>query len=389
MSEQWRTRRGAELVRASKPFATEDLGRSWRELLVTLALQATAMTATAIVPWWPLKLVGSLLIGMLVVRLFIFMHDGEHGAIFRTSAAGRALIKAIGLYTLNTPKTWDEVHGQHHRTVAKPLPDELASLSDGDLINRTMTVAQWAKLSVAQRRRVRVLRNPTIMVFGLFTAFVLGHCIIPFIRNPRRYWLGPVALSIWTALLVTLGRSLGWTNAILLLVVPHSLAAMIGAYTFYAQHNFPAAQIADADEWHPIDAAITGASYFEMSPLMHWFTGNIGYHHVHHINHRIPFYRLPEAMAALPELQNPGRTSWHPREIYGCLRSSVWDPEAREMISFGEADRRAALLPSSTLDDTSSYSDEQHSIPTLETNPIARVFYNAATRPTRLAPHSL
>ena len=75
---------------------------------------------------------------------------------------------------------------------------------------------------------------------------------------------------------------------------------------------------------------------FDMGPVGHWLTGNIGYHHVHHLNHRIPFYRLPEAMAAIPELQNPGRTSWHPREVMGCLRLALWDPEQERMLSFKE-----------------------------------------------------
>ena len=75
-----------------------------------------------------------------------------------------------------------------------------------------------------------------------------------------------------------------------------------------------------------------------MPRILHWFTGNIGYHHVHHLNHRIPFYRLPEAMAAMPELQDPIRTSWHPVDVWGCLRIGLFDPERGEMISFSEAD---------------------------------------------------
>jgi omega-6 fatty acid desaturase (delta-12 desaturase) len=74
-----------------------------------------------------------------------------------------------------------------------------------------------------------------------------------------------------------------------------------------------------------------------MPPILHWLTGNIGYHHVHHLNHQIPFYRLPEAMAAIPELQAPGRTSWSPAAIWACLRLKLWDPERNRLVSWREA----------------------------------------------------
>ena len=70
---------------------------------------------------------------------------------------------------------------------------------------------------------------------------------------------------------------------------------------------------------------------------MHWFTGNIGYHHVHHLSARVPFYRLPEAMSAIPELQNPPTTSLHPREIRRCLALKLWDPRRNRLIGFSEA----------------------------------------------------
>jgi omega-6 fatty acid desaturase (delta-12 desaturase) len=81
----------------------------------------------------------------------------------------------------------------------------------------------------------------------------------------------------------------------------------------------------------------------DSSKIMHWFTGNIGYHHVHHLNARIPFYRLPEAMAAIPELQMPGRTSLHPAEIYRCLQLKLWDAERKRMVGFPSAPSPVAL----------------------------------------------
>jgi omega-6 fatty acid desaturase (delta-12 desaturase) len=87
-------------------------------------------------------------------------------------------------------------------------------------------------------------------------------------------------------------------------------------------------------------AALRSSSFLRAGALTHWFTGNIGYHHVHHLNSRIPFYRLPEAMAGIPELQNPGTTSLHPMEVWRCLGLKLWDPELNRLVGFREARTR-------------------------------------------------
>ena len=91
------------------------------------------------------------------------------------------------------------------------------------------------------------------------------------------------------------------------------------------------------EEWTYYRGATESSSHMRLGLLMHWFTGNIGYHHVHHLNPLIPFYRLPEAMAAIPELEQPRMTSLRPRDILACLRLNLWDPEKRRLVSYGEA----------------------------------------------------
>jgi omega-6 fatty acid desaturase (delta-12 desaturase) len=118
------------------------------------------------------------------------------------------------------------------------------------------------------------------------------------------------------------------------LMLPLVLATGLGSYLFYAQHNFPGAQFQDEDSMDFVTAALTTSSYIPMNPVLRWFTGNIGYHHVHHLNAHIPFYRLPEAMAHLPELQTPGVTSLNPVSIYRCLRLKLWDPQKQRMVGY-------------------------------------------------------
>ena len=118
------------------------------------------------------------------------------------------------------------------------------------------------------------------------------------------------------------------------LLLPQCVAMALGSYLFYAQHNFPGARFQESGSWDYAAAALAGSSYMAMNPVLRWFTGNIGYHHVHHINARIPFYRLPEAMAGLKELQSPGVTTLTPRGVYRCLRLKLWDPEQNRLVNF-------------------------------------------------------
>ena len=125
------------------------------------------------------------------------------------------------------------------------------------------------------------------------------------------------------------------------MLVPMAIAGALGSYMFYAQHNFPGMLRRHGSEWDHAHAALHSSSFMRMGPLMHWFTGNIGYHHVHHLNAKIPFYRLPEAMAGIKELQSPVTTSLNPIDVMNCLRLKVWDPVAERLLTFGEADRAA------------------------------------------------
>jgi acyl-lipid omega-6 desaturase (Delta-12 desaturase) len=122
-----------------------------------------------------------------------------------------------------------------------------------------------------------------------------------------------------------------------MVILPFALAAMIGAYLFYAQHNYPGMRATQCGDWAFHEAALESSSYTVMGPVMRWCTGNIGFHHIHHLNAAIPFYRLPEAMRAIPAMQAPAITSLRPRDIRACLRLKLWDAEAGRMVGFRTA----------------------------------------------------
>ena len=324
-------RTGKDLIKASKPYTLEDRARTWRLFAATVAVQLGFMTGIVLTDVVLLKAILAVLSGLTTVRLFIFYHDFCHGAIFRGSQAGRVAMTITGWWTMTVPSVWRETHNYHHRHNAKLIGSSIGSYP-------TVSLKMYRRMQPAQRRAMKVMRHPVSIMAGLITTFVIGMCILPWRRRPEQHRMAPVNGLAWWTMLAVFGLVLGWQNAFFAWLLPAFIWSAAGSYLFYAQHNFPGAELRERRTWDYTHSALKCSSYFEMPALMHWFTGNIGYHHVHHLNHNIPFYRLPEAMAEMPELQSPGRTSWRPADIAACLRSSVWDGEQGRLISFAEAD---------------------------------------------------
>ena len=322
-------RAGAALIRDTKPFSEEDVPTTWRLLATTLLAFAVAWSVAMFAPLWPVQAAAGVVAGLVVVRVFIFFHDWLHGAVFRDSRLGAAVMTVFGWYVLVPPNVWQETHDYHHRNNARMLGASIGSYP-------TVTTSMWRLMTPSQRRWYAFARHPLTMLFGYVTLFIGGMCTAAFLRNPKENWRGPAALVLHLLSVAAVGWFVSPAAAFFGMVLPHLVADAAGAYLFYAQHNFPGIELRDRRAWTYHHAALRCSSMFDMSPLMHWFTGNIGYHHVHHLNHKIPFYRLPEAMAAIPELQNPGRTSWAWSDVQACLRLKLWDSDKGRMVSWEE-----------------------------------------------------
>ena len=226
-------------------------------------------------------------------------------------------------------RVWRETHNYHHAHTAKLVGSHIGSFL---MVSKQM----WSVMGRWDRLKYRLVRHPLMIILGYLTVFAYGMCVSSFIRDPKRHWTSLLVLVLHVALSCALVINLGWLTYLFALLIPVMIATGLGSYLFYAQHNFPDAEIKPRRQWSYAHAALSSSSFMEMSPLMHWFTGNIGYHHVHHLNPSVPFYRLPEAMAALPELQDPPRTSLAPREIVRCLRLKLWDSERNELVGYPE-----------------------------------------------------
>ena len=151
-----------------------------------------------------------------------------------------------------------------------------------------------------------------------------------------------LALAGHSALIAVLWIFGGFDTVFFVVLLPMTIASALGSYLFFAQHSFKRMHILSTEAWTYYRAAMESSSYMRLNNVMQWFTGNIGFHHIHHLNVRIPFYRLPEVMPAIPELQSPVTTTLGPRDIRDCFRCCLWDEDRQRVVSYREASRLAA-----------------------------------------------
>lgn len=318
-------RTGAELILATKPFAHDRSPRSWWCLFSTGALLAAAQSGTI----WNIhpaaQVACSVLAGFLILRLFVIYHDQQHHAILARSRTAEILMRVVGMLALSPSSVWRSSHNHHHNHNSRLKGSHIGSYP-------IMTKEQFVKSSRAKRRRYLFIRHPATIACGYVFMFLYGMCLRPFLSHPWRHVDALLALLLHLGIAIALTWVVGWSALLLTLVIPHCIASAIGAYLFYAQHNFPGVTFAEHDGWTYEKAALESSSFLRTGRVMGWFTANIGYHHIHHLNSKIPFYRMTEVLRAIPELQSPKVTSLHPAEILRCLRLKVWDVESQTMV---------------------------------------------------------
>jgi acyl-lipid omega-6 desaturase (Delta-12 desaturase) len=322
-------KQGRELVLATRAYAVDHPWRSWWCILSTMLLLVAAIAGTH----WNFSTIGkiacSVLAGLLTLRLFVIYHDQQHQAILPKSGLAEALMRVFGILALSPSSIWTSSHNHHHNHNSKLRGSNIGSFP-------IMTKDQFLRSSRAVRVQYLFMRHPLTILFGYIFVFLAGMCVFPLLRKPRQHYDCLVALMVHVAIGIALTSLFGWQALLLTELVPAFIAGAIGSYLFYAQHNFPEVMFNDAAGWTYHKAAMESSSFMRTGRIMGWFTANIGYHHIHHLNARIPFYRLPEVLRSIPELQTPKTTSLNPIEIVRCLRLKVWDVESQRMITLGE-----------------------------------------------------
>ncbi len=317
-------RSGKELILATKPFAKENRTISWFHLISGLLIFGLSETCTILFQNIFIKLIFSLLSALIMARLFIIYHDYLHRTILQRSFPAKIIMNAYGIFLLSPPSIWKRTHDHHHKNNSKLYSASIGSYP-------VMTKQKFMASSPKEKFEYLAVRHPVTIMFGYIFMFIYGLCIQSYIANPKLHKDSLTALIVHALIIITVLWLGGWVILLTTVLIPFFITLSLGSYLFYAQHNFPGAYFTSNDKWDYLTAATQSSSYMEMNPVMQWFTGNIGFHHIHHVNAHIPFYRLPEAMQKIPEFQNTMRTSLSPFEIVRCLKLKVWDAEKGKM----------------------------------------------------------
>ena len=326
------------MVRALARYRRPDVKRSvWQLVDTTVPLSAVylAMLYFAGRAYWLTLLLAVPAAGLLV-RLFIIQHDCGHGAFFRSARVSNALGFLIGVLTLTPYDYWRKVHAIHHATSGN-----LERRGFGDI--DTLTVREYATRDWWPRLRYRLYRNPLVLfVVGPAFQFIIKHRLPTLVprswkRERRSILLTNVALA---AAVTAMALVVGLKSFLMVQLPITILASSLGVWLFYIQHQFRETYWAHEAEWDYVAAGMRGSSYCALPPVLQWLTGNIGIHHIHHLDSRIPNYRLQQCLDENPELQQVTRLTI----AYGlkCIFLKLWDEERSALVGYGSVRRLRA-----------------------------------------------
>lgn len=264
-----------------------------------------------------------------VVRLFLIQHDCGHGAYFRSAWANNYLGRLIGILTATPYDYWRDTHATHHATTG-----HLEKRGDGDI--NTMTVKEFDSASKWRKALYWLYRHPVVMFgIGPMYVFLIKQRLpldFPFARK-KRVWLNLFATNIAIIGISTaLAMTIGLPEFLMVQLPVMILAATIGVWMFYVQHQFEDAYWSRGKAWAFYQAALEGSSHYDLPKPLQWLTASIGLHHIHHLNSKIPNYRLQECLDSLPKLEKVTRINFW--QSIKCVSFTLWDEERTKMISF-------------------------------------------------------
>lgn len=330
------------IIRATDPFARPDALTAWRQVSVITGLFMVALVALywgrhSIWQWALLPLFSALLI-----RMFVLFHDCGHGSLFRSHRTN-AWVGSVFGYVMGIPfHGWHTEHAWHHRNQGRMDRRGI------DQVNSPMTAVEARRDRGKATFRARKITPLNIFILGAAGLLIERKRLIGFFPfRPKFQWPVPnrhtiarnlhTTVAIHIVLQLTLLAVFGWISWLTVLLPALFLAAGVGGWLFWVQHNFPRTYHAAPGEWSFVDVALEGSSYLALPKPLAWITAHIGLHHVHHLNPRIPNYRLEQARRAVPALYAVTPLSFD--ELRGCFTDVFWDEALGEMIGFEELER--------------------------------------------------
>jgi omega-6 fatty acid desaturase (delta-12 desaturase) len=261
-----------------------------------------------------------------LVRLFILFHDCVHGSLFPKKGANTFVGTVLGLLVFTSFADWRFSHLRHHASYAN-----LDSRGYGDVW--TLTRTEYENSSKGMRLAYRIYRHPAVLIgLGALIAFVFRYRL-PAKKVTRVERSGVLFTNLALALIIVIFcQTIGWRTYLSIQLPLIWMAGTAGIFLFYVQHQFDGVYWARREEWDAMKAAMVGTSFYNLPPVLRWFSGSIGYHHVHHLGPRIPNYRLKQCCDAIPALRDkPPLTI---RQSLAALRLHIWDENSRQLTPF-------------------------------------------------------
>lgn len=320
-------------LKALAPYKTPSMSRSLIELAITiipfLSLWALAVWTSAISYF--LTVPVCILAGFFLVRLFLIQHDCSHGAFFKSRAANDWVGRVIGVFTVTPYDLWKKAHLTHHASHGN-----LDKRGVGDIM--TLTVDEYNARDMWGRLRYRLYRNPFVL-FGIGPIFVfLLHQRLPigFMKSGLKYWVSTMGTNLAMAAIIIGGIYwLGLMPFLVSYLCITCIAAAIGVWLFYVQHQFEDVMWDTDENWQVHDAALYGSTHYDLPPVLRWLTANIGIHHVHHLYARIPYYNLSKIIKAHPRLGEIRRLTL--LDSFKTVQLKLWDAKERKLVTWREA----------------------------------------------------
>lgn len=329
-------RSAKDWVRILAKYREPSTRRSLLELLVTLVpftlLWMLAWAALSVSSWLAFGI--AVLNGFFLVRIFCIQHDCGHASFFHSRKAQDWVGRCLGVLTLTPHDVWRRTHSIHHAQHGN-----LDQRGIGDVL--TLTVDEYRARSRFDRLMYRLYRHPVVL-FGLAPSYLFllqNRLPLGLMTSGRRYWISAMGTNAMIALMLALIIWLGGMKPVLLIYLPTVIvAATIGVWLFYVQHQFEETCWAEGDAWQLHEAALAGSSHYVLPAPLRWLPANIGIHHVHHLYSRIPYYRLPEILRDHTELASAQRLTLS--ESLHSVNLHLWDDKLKRLMSFREARRR-------------------------------------------------
>jgi omega-6 fatty acid desaturase (delta-12 desaturase) len=275
---------------------------------------------------YTLTLILALPAAAFLVRIFILFHDCVHGSFFRSKTANTFFGYLLGVLVFTSFEKWGFSHLRHHVTYAN-----LDARGFGDIW--TMTLTEYENSPKMKQLQYRIYRNPVVLIgVGALFIFLLSNRFpTRSVKRKERMSVLYTNLLIVAVFLVT-AQVIGWRTYLLIQFPVLWLAGAAGIWLFYVQHQFEEAYWARKSELEPLRAAMESSSFFKLPAVLRWFSGNIGYHHVHHLSPRTANYHLKKCYDAVPALQ--AKAPLTIVKSLSCFRMKMWDEERQKMVTF-------------------------------------------------------